>query len=37
MGFASAMAWLLFAISMVITLINILVSRRFVYYQGSGR
>jgi len=37
MGFASAMAWLLFAISMVITLINIGVSRRFVYYQGSGR
>jgi multiple sugar transport system permease protein len=37
MGFASAMAWLLFAISMVITVINILVSRRFVYYQGSSR
>src|SRR3954464_11147175 len=37
MGFASAMAWLLFAISMVITLINIGVSRRFVYYQGSQR
>jgi multiple sugar transport system permease protein len=37
MGFASAMAWLLFAISMVITLFNILVSRRFVYYQGSSR
>ena len=34
MGFASAMAWLLFAISMVVTLINIGVSRRFVYYQG---
>jgi multiple sugar transport system permease protein len=37
MGFASAMAWLLFAISMVITLINITVSRRFVFYQGSQR
>ena len=37
MGFASAMAWLLFVISMVITLINIGVSRRFVYYQGSQR
>ena len=35
MGFASAMAWLLFAISMVVTLINIGVSRRFVYYQGA--
>jgi multiple sugar transport system permease protein len=35
MGFASAMAWLLFAISMIVTGINILVSRRFVYYQGG--
>jgi len=37
MGFASAMAWLLFAISMVVTLINIGVSRRFVYYQGAAK
>jgi multiple sugar transport system permease protein len=37
MGFASAMAWLLFAISLVITLVNIGVSRRFVYYQGEKR
>ena len=37
MGFASAMAWLLFAISMIVTGINILVSRRFVYYQGNQR
>ena len=37
MGFASAMAWLLFAISMVVTLVNIGVSRRFVFYQGSAR
>ena len=37
MGFASAMAWLLFAISMVVTLINIGVSRRFVFYQGSAK
>jgi len=35
MGFASAMAWLLFAISMVVTGVNILVSRRFVFYQGG--
>lgn len=35
MGFASAMAWVLFAISMVITLINIVASRRFVFYQGA--
>ncbi len=37
MGFASAMAWLLFVISMVITLINIGVSRRFVFYQGAQK
>jgi multiple sugar transport system permease protein len=37
MGFASAMAWLLFAISLAVTLVNIGVSRRFVYYQGSAR
>jgi multiple sugar transport system permease protein len=37
LGFASAMAWLLFAITMVVTLVNIGVSRRFVFYQGSSR
>jgi multiple sugar transport system permease protein len=37
MGFASAMAWLLFAISLAITGINILVSRRFVFYQGGQK
>jgi multiple sugar transport system permease protein len=37
MGFASAMAWVLFAISMVITGINFLVGRRLVFYQGSQR
>jgi multiple sugar transport system permease protein len=37
MGFASAMAWLLFAIIMVITAVQIFVTRRFVYYQGSAR
>jgi multiple sugar transport system permease protein len=37
MGFASAMAWLLFGISLVVTLINIGVSRRFVYYQGAAK
>jgi multiple sugar transport system permease protein len=35
-GFASAMAWLLFVISMVITVINFGWSRRYVYYQGSS-
>jgi multiple sugar transport system permease protein len=37
MGFASAMAWLLFAISMTITGINILGTKRFVFYQGEQR
>ena len=37
MGFASAMAWLLFAISMVITGINIFVTKRFVFYQGEAK
>lgn len=37
MGFASAMAWLLFAISMVITAINIFATKRFVFYQGEAR
>jgi multiple sugar transport system permease protein len=37
MGFASAMAWLLFGISLAITGINILGTKRFVFYQGSER
>ena len=37
MGFASAMAWLLFAIIMVITAIQFVVSRRFVFYQGAPK
>jgi multiple sugar transport system permease protein len=37
MGFASAMAWVLFGISLAITALNILGSRRFVFYQGSQR
>jgi multiple sugar transport system permease protein len=35
MGYAAAMSWLFFAIIMVITLIQVFVSRRFVFYQGS--
>jgi multiple sugar transport system permease protein len=35
-GFASAMAWLLFVIIMLITLVQVRFSRRFVYY-GGGR
>jgi multiple sugar transport system permease protein len=35
MGFASAMAWLLFALIMVVTGAQFLFSRRFVFYQGE--
>jgi multiple sugar transport system permease protein len=37
MGFASAMAWLLFLIIMIVTAIQFLVSRRWVFYQGDSR
>jgi multiple sugar transport system permease protein len=37
MGYASAMAWLLFVVIMVITVIQIKVSKRFVYYEGGDR
>ncbi|HZT91313.1 MAG TPA: sugar ABC transporter permease [Gaiellaceae bacterium] len=37
MGFASALAWMLFGIIMVITAIQIVVSRRLVYYEGESR
>ena len=36
-GYASAMAWLLFAIILVITLIQVRVSRRFVFYAGDEK
>ena len=35
MGYASAMAWLLFVIVMIVTGIQVLVSRRLVYYEGG--
>jgi multiple sugar transport system permease protein len=37
MGFASAMAWVLFGISMAITAINIFATKRFVFYQGDQK
>jgi multiple sugar transport system permease protein len=37
MGYASAMAWLLFAIIMVVTAVQLIVSRRLVYYEGGQR
>ncbi len=36
MGYASALAWVLFAITMVCTLAIIKGSRRWVHYQGGG-
>jgi multiple sugar transport system permease protein len=35
LGYASAMAWLLFVITMIVTLINVFASKRFVFYQGG--
>jgi multiple sugar transport system permease protein len=35
MGFASAMAWLLFAIIMIITAIQLKLGNRWVYYEGD--
>jgi multiple sugar transport system permease protein len=37
MGYASALAWLLFVVIMIITAIQIRLSRRFVYYEGGDR
>jgi multiple sugar transport system permease protein len=36
MGYASAMAWLLFALIMIVTAVQLIVSRRFVYYEGEA-
>jgi multiple sugar transport system permease protein len=35
MGYASAMAWLLFLVIMFVTLIQVKVGNRFVYYEGQ--
>lgn len=34
-GFAAAMAWLLFAIIMLISLLQVKIGNRFVYYEGE--
>jgi multiple sugar transport system permease protein len=36
MGYASALAWILFVIIMICTLLIIRGSRRWVHYQGGG-
>jgi multiple sugar transport system permease protein len=35
MGYASALAWLLFGIIAIVTAVQIVLSRRFVYYEGE--
>lgn len=35
MGFASAMAWVLFLVVLVVTLVQVRVSRRLVHYEGG--
>ncbi len=35
MGYASALAWALFVVILIITLIQVRLSRRFVYYEGE--
>jgi multiple sugar transport system permease protein len=37
MGYASALAWLLFVIIMIITAVQVRLSNRFVYYEGETR
>jgi multiple sugar transport system permease protein len=37
MGYASALAWLLFVIIMIVTAIQVRLSNRFVYYEGEAR
>jgi multiple sugar transport system permease protein len=35
MGYASALAWMLFGLIMIVTVVQITLSRRFVYYEGA--
>lgn len=37
LGYASAMAWLLFVVILAITLVQVRLSRRFVHYEGGDR
>jgi multiple sugar transport system permease protein len=37
MGYASALAWMLFVVIGAITIVQLLVSRRFIYYEGAQR
>ncbi|HWE10367.1 MAG TPA: sugar ABC transporter permease [Solirubrobacteraceae bacterium] len=35
LGYASALAWVLFGLIMIVTIVQVVVSRRFVYYEGG--
>jgi multiple sugar transport system permease protein len=35
MGYASALAWVLFGLIGIVTIVQVVVSRRFVYYEGA--
>jgi len=37
MGYASALAWVLFVVIMLVTLVQFRVSKRFVFYEGEQR
>ena len=37
LGYASALAWVLFGLIMAVTAVQFLVGRRFVYYEGGAR
>ncbi|MFJ7630994.1 carbohydrate ABC transporter permease [Streptomyces sp. NPDC097595] len=37
MGYASALAWLLFLVILLVTIVQAKVSKRFVYYEGDQR
>jgi multiple sugar transport system permease protein len=37
MGYASAMAWVLFVIILILTLIIVRTSDRWVFYEGARR
>jgi multiple sugar transport system permease protein len=37
MGYASALAWIFLAIVLTLTLINLRLSRRWVYYEGEAK
>ncbi|WP_051250949.1 carbohydrate ABC transporter permease [Paenibacillus harenae] len=37
MGYATGMAWVLFMIVMVLTVINLVLAKKWVYYEGSDR